>query len=81
MPRSKKSRIPQPKRRNYSREFPAGAGTPHTRYLLDKIPQPFWNEVRAKCERNNVSMRTAILRCLRSWLAEEEPGSQRHLPL
>jgi hypothetical protein len=57
------------KKRGYSDEFPTTGHT--TRYLLDHIPAIFWRSVRAKANREGVSMRTLILRLLRQWLDGE----------
>lgn len=54
------------KKRGYSREFTAkGEGKS---YLLDGIPAGFWASVRAKCKRENVSVRAQILTLLKQWV-------------
>lgn len=51
----------------YSKEFtPAPQG--FRRYLLDRIPVPFWLEVQAKAKREKVSLRALILSLLEQWL-------------
>jgi len=56
-------------KRGYSREFrPAGESR---RYLLDSIPAGLWARVRAKCRREGVSVRAAILRLLQDWTDKE----------
>jgi predicted DNA-binding ribbon-helix-helix protein len=50
-----------------STEFtPARQG--HRRYLLDRIPVPFWAAVQEKAKREKVSLRALILRLLKDWL-------------
>lgn len=51
----------------YSRDFtPAKQG--HRRYLLDRIPVPFWLAVQAKAKGEKTSIRAVILRLLTDWL-------------
>ncbi len=51
----------------YSTKFtPAPQG--FRRYLLDRIPVPFWLEVQAKAKREKVSLRALILSLLDTWL-------------
>lgn len=51
----------------YSTQFtPAPQG--FRRYLLDRIPVPFWLEVQAKAKREKVSIRALILGLLADWL-------------
>lgn len=51
----------------YSRKFtPAPQG--FRRYLLDRIPVPFWQQVQAKAKREKVSLRALILSLLEQWL-------------
>jgi len=60
-------------RRGYSRQF-----TPHgdtgKRYLLDEIPAGLWTAVRAKCKRDGISIRAAVLQLLTTWI-ETEPDT------
>jgi hypothetical protein len=54
----------------YSTEFtPAPQG--HKRYLLDRIPVPFWREVQAEAKREKVSIRALILKLLTDWLERQ----------
>jgi hypothetical protein len=39
--------------------------------MLDDIPAGFWTTVRAKAKRDNISLRSLILRLLRQWLTGE----------
>jgi hypothetical protein len=39
--------------------------------MLDDIPAGFWTTVRAKAKRENISLRSLILRLLRQWLTGE----------
>lgn len=51
----------------YSKDFtPAPQG--HKRYLLDRIPVPFWRDVQTKAKAEKVSLRALILRLLSEWL-------------
>lgn len=54
------------KKRGYSDEFPT-TGKTH-RYMLDYIPAGLWRSVRAKAKREQISVRTLILRLLSEWL-------------
>lgn len=54
-------------KRGYSDEFPTTGKT--ARYLLDHIPAGLWRQVRAKAKREQVSVRTLLLRLLKDWLA------------
>ena len=53
--------------RGYSRQF-----TPHgqtcKRYMLDAIPAGLWAAVRAKCKREGISIRAAVLHLLTEWI-------------
>jgi hypothetical protein len=59
----------QLQKRGYSGEFPTAGKT--SRYLLDYIPTVLWRQARAKAKRENVSMRTLILRLLQAWAAPD----------
>lgn len=54
-------------KRGYSRDF-----TPRTearaRYLLDDIPPTLWARVRAKANREGLSLRALILTLLSEWV-------------
>lgn len=55
-------------KRGYSSEFPF---TPAAkRYPLDGIPPGLWLRVRRKAKREQVSVRTLLLRLLTRWLTE-----------
>ena len=58
-------------RRGYSRRF-----TPHgdtgKRYLLDGIPAGLWSAVKAKCKRDGISIRAAVLHLLTDWINKEK---------
>jgi hypothetical protein len=60
-------------RRGYSRQF-----TPHgntgKRYMLDAIPAGLWNAVRAKCKRDGISIRAAVLQLLTAWTQDQNPS-------
>lgn len=53
-------------KRGYSRDFKPHGNT-GKRYLLDNIPAGLWSAVRAKCDREGVSIRAAILCLLKEW--------------
>jgi hypothetical protein len=55
-------------KRGYSRAFPLVDDTGQ-RYLLDDVPSPLWAAVRAKCRREHLSVRAAILLLLQAWVA------------
>ena len=57
------------KKRGHSREFKPHGDT-GKRYLLDEIPAGLWADVRAKCKREGVSIRAAILKLLERWVKE-----------
>lgn len=56
-------------KRGYSREFSPRTET-HARYLLDKIPPTLWANVRARANREGISLRALILGLLKRWLGE-----------
>lgn len=60
-------------KRGYSREF-----TPKTerrvRFEVDRIPPTLYDAVKAKAQRDGVSMRTLTLRLWSSWLTDGDPG-------
>lgn len=61
-------RKPKPKR-EWSREFP----TDHEKrvyYMLDWIPPALWKRVRAKADREGISMRALILGWLKAWVSK-----------
>jgi hypothetical protein len=55
------------KKRGYSKDFKPHGDT-GKRYLLDDIPAGLWSEVRAKCKRDGLSIRAAILKLLTEWV-------------
>lgn len=57
-------------KRGYSKEFRPHGDT-GKRYLLDDIPAWLWTDVKAKCKREGVSVRAAILTLLRDWVSAE----------
>ncbi len=57
------------RKRGYSREFKPHGDT-GKRYLLDNIPAGLWTNVKAKCQREGVSIRAAILGALRDWVTQ-----------
>jgi hypothetical protein len=61
--------LPSMSKRGYSREFPVPKDG--RRYLLDHIPPQLWRQVKQKAKREGVSVRTLILRLLKSWLTHE----------
>lgn len=54
-------------KRGYSRAFTA-RGETGKRYLLDKIPDRLWRDVRRKANREGVSLRALILTLLTEWV-------------
>lgn len=54
-------------KRGYSREFRPHGDT-GKRYLLDQIPAGLWNEVKATCKREGISVRAVILKLLTQWV-------------
>ena len=53
-------------KRAYSKDFPCDDDV--TTYLLSAIPRKLWRRVRAQAVREDVSLRTLILRLLSEWL-------------
>lgn len=42
------------------------------RYLLDKIPGPFWRKVRKCADQDGISIRALLLQLLADWLSTRE---------
>ena len=42
------------------------------RYLLDKVPGPFWRRVRVMADREGTSLRALILQLLKTWVEKRE---------
>lgn len=53
--------------RGYSKKFPTVEGA-RTAYTLDRIPIRLWLKVRAKAEKDRVSVRALILQLLTDWV-------------
>jgi hypothetical protein len=64
----------QRRKRGYSTAFrPRGKGK---RYLLDAIPSTLWRDVRAKAQREGVSIRALLLSLLEDWSTPQQTNRE-----
>lgn len=57
-------------KRGYSTANTRAPNDPGQRYLLGDIPSPLWRQVRARCQRDGVSVRALLLELLGAYVDE-----------